>query len=107
MLACGAPILECNERINLNQHREEVMTTRRTIIKQGVLGAATLTTATAMPWRMLRAQPKPVKIAVCVPLSGPWARQGTLIKWGAETAASEINASGGIKSMGGAKIELL
>ena len=83
------------------------MTTRRTIIKQGALGAATLATATAMPWRLLRAQGKPVKIAVIAPLSGPWARQGTLIKWGAETAANEINAGGGIKSMGGAKIELV
>ena len=83
------------------------MTTRRTIIKQGALGAATLATATAMPWRMLRAQAKPVKIAVIVPLSGPWARQGTLIKWGAETAMGEINASGGIKSMGGTKVELV
>ena len=83
------------------------MTTRRTIIKQGALGAATLATATAMPWRMLRAQPKPVKVAVICPLSGPWARQGTLVKWGAETAIAEINAAGGIKAMGGAKLELV
>src|SRR5215212_8417592 len=83
------------------------MTTRRTIIKQGALGAATLATSTAMPWRMLRAQAKPVKIAVICPLSGPWARQGTLVKWGAETAIAEINAAGGIKSMGGAKLELV
>ena len=34
------------------------MTTRRTVIKQGALGAATLATSTAMPWRMLRAQAK-------------------------------------------------
>src|SRR5258707_2208964 len=83
------------------------MTTRRTLIKQGALGAATLATASTMPWRMLRAQAKPVKIAVICPLSGPWARQGTLVKWGAETAVGEINASGGIKSMGGAKLELV
>src|SRR3954471_5405346 len=83
------------------------MTTRRTIIKQGALGAATFATSTAMPWRMLRAQPKPVKIAVICPLSGPWARQGTLVKWGAETAVAEVNASGGVKSLGGAKVELV
>ena len=83
------------------------MTTRRTIIKQGALGAATLAASTAMPWRMLRAQPKPVKIAVICPLSGPWARQGTLVKWGAETAIAEINASGGVKALGGAKVELV
>ena len=52
-------------------------------------------------------QPKPVKIAVIAPLSGPWARQGQLIKLGAEMAVAEINDKGGIKSMGGAKMELV
>jgi len=37
-------------------------------------------------------QPKAVKIAVIVPLSGAWARQGQLVKMGAETAVNEINA---------------
>jgi branched-chain amino acid transport system substrate-binding protein len=83
------------------------MTTRRTLIKQGAVGAATLATSTLMPWKKLRAQGKPVKVAVIVPLSGPWARQGTLVKWGAETAVNEINATGGIKAMGGAKLELV
>src|SRR3954465_12265601 len=82
------------------------MKTRRTVLKTGVLGAATLAT-TMMPWKKLRAQPKPVKVAVIAPLSGPWARQGTLVKWGAETAINEINATGGIKSIGGAKLELV
>src|SRR5215212_10865844 len=82
------------------------MTTRRTILKQGALGAATIAT-TMMPWKKLRAQPKNVKIAVIAPLSGPWARQGTLVKWGAETAIAEINAAGGVKAMGGAKLELV
>ena len=52
-------------------------------------------------------QPKPVKIAVVVPLSGAWARQGQLVKMGAETAAAEINSAGGIKALGGAKLELV
>jgi branched-chain amino acid transport system substrate-binding protein len=52
-------------------------------------------------------QPKAVKIAVVVPLSGAWARQGQLVKMGAETAAAEINAAGGVKALGGAKIELV
>ncbi|MGB8678250.1 MAG: hypothetical protein WCD59_11165, partial [Pseudolabrys sp.] len=42
----------------------------------------------------VQAQQKNVKIAVIVPLSGPWARQGTLVKYGAETAVNEINAAG-------------
>ena len=55
----------------------------------------------------VQAQQKNVKIAVIVPLSGPWARQGSLVKYGAETAVNEINAAGGIKALGGAKLELV
>ena len=82
------------------------MTTRRTIIKQGATLAAGLAAASSLP-RFARAQAKPVKIAVIVPLSGPWARQGTLVKYGAETAVDEINQTGGIKALGGAKLELV
>ncbi len=82
------------------------MTTRRTFIKQGALGAATLAT-TSMPWRVLRAQGKSVKVACIAPFSGPWARTGTLIKMGAEMAVEEINQKGGIKALGGAKMELV
>jgi branched-chain amino acid transport system substrate-binding protein len=82
------------------------MKTRRTVIKQGAALAAGLAATSSLP-RFARAQAKPVKIAIIVPLSGPWARQGTLVKWGAETAVAEINAGGGIKSMGGAKLELV
>jgi len=53
------------------------------------------------------AQPKPVKIGLIAPISGPWARQGYLKKIGAEMAIDEINSAGGIKALGGAKIELL
>jgi branched-chain amino acid transport system substrate-binding protein len=48
-----------------------------------------------------------VKVAVIAPLSGPWARQGQLIKLGAEMAVDEINDLGGIAALGGAKLELL
>jgi branched-chain amino acid transport system substrate-binding protein len=52
-------------------------------------------------------QPKTLKIALISPLSGPWAREGQLSKSGAEMAIDEINKMGGIKSMGGAKLELI
>jgi branched-chain amino acid transport system substrate-binding protein len=55
----------------------------------------------------VQAQQKSVKIAIIVPLSGPWARQGTLVRYGAETAVNEINAAGGIKALGGTKLELV
>jgi branched-chain amino acid transport system substrate-binding protein len=47
-----------------------------------------------------------VKIALVAPLSGRWARQGQLKKMGAEMAIAEINAQGGIKALGGAKLVL-
>ena len=54
-----------------------------------------------------RAQEPTIKVAVIAPLSGPWARQGQLIQLGAEMAVDEINESGGIEALGGAKLELL
>src|SRR6201993_4593677 len=53
------------------------------------------------------AQQKDVEIALIVPLSGPWARQGQLERMGAEMAIDDINKSGGIKSLGGGKFELV
>ena len=46
-------------------------------------------------------------MAMIAPLSGPWARQGQLLRQGADMAIDEINKSGGIKSLGGAKFELV
>lgn len=72
------------------------------------LGIAVLAAGTIVAVGSAAAQqPKPVKIGVIVPLSGPWARQGQLVKMGAETAVAEINAGGGIKALGGAKLELV
>lgn len=48
-----------------------------------------------------------VKVGEVLPLSGPAAPQGTQIKTGAEIAVEEINAEGGIKALGGAKIKLV
>src|SRR5882672_5899523 len=46
------------------------------------------------------------KIALIVPLSGRWARQGQLKKINAEMAIEEINSQGDIKALDGAKIVL-
>jgi branched-chain amino acid transport system substrate-binding protein len=48
-----------------------------------------------------------VKVGLIAPLSGPWARQGDLLLKGANLAIDRINASGGIKALGGAKMKLL
>src|SRR6516225_5821811 len=50
---------------------------------------------------------KEVEVALIVPLSGPWARQGLLERMGAEMAIDDINKLGGIKSLGGAKMKLI
>lgn len=47
-----------------------------------------------------------LRIALVVPLSGRWARQGQLVKMGAEMAIEEVNAQGGVRALGGARIVL-
>ncbi len=48
-----------------------------------------------------------VKIGLIQPLSGPWSRSGDMSRRGAELAVSDINAAGGIKACGGAKVKLV
>src|SRR5216684_6487326 len=81
------------------------MTTRLT--RRAVTRGLALTAgALALP-TIGRAQAKTVKIAMIAPLSGPWARQGQLMRMGADMALEEINGQGGIKALGGAKLELV
>ncbi len=54
-----------------------------------------------------RAQTAEVKVALLVPLSGPWARQGELMRDGAQMAVDDVNAAGGVRSLGGARMRLL
>src|SRR5579872_364300 len=77
--------------------------TRRSINAGLALGAL----AGPLGIRAARAQAKTVKLAMIAPLSGPWARQGQLLRMGAEMARDEINGQGGIKSLGGGKVELI
>jgi branched-chain amino acid transport system substrate-binding protein len=51
--------------------------------------------------------PKDVKVGLLVPLSGLYARPGAVMRMGAEMAIERINAQGGIKALGGAKINLV
>jgi len=68
-------------------------------------GIAALALAT-LP-AMASAQTQDVKVAVIAPFSGPWARQGDLMLKGAQMAVDDINATGGIKALGGAKMKLV
>src|SRR5579872_2249871 len=76
--------------------------TRRAVTRGMALGASVL----AMP-AIGRAQTKSVKIAMIAPLSGPWARQGQLLRMGSDMAIEDFNSQGGIKSLGGAKLEII
>ena len=55
----------------------------------------------------LRAQAKTIKVGVVSPITGAMAEVGGDCRLGAQLAAEAINAAGGIKSMGGVKLELL
>ena len=76
---------------------------RRTAVGLGLAGAA----AAIAPRRARAQAPKEVKIAMLVPLSGAWAREGILEQMGARMAVDEVNNAGGIKAMGGAKLRLM
>jgi branched-chain amino acid transport system substrate-binding protein len=62
-----------------------------------------------IPWVQLPAgaADKVVKVGNIEPLSGPSAAVGQQGKFARDMAVEEINAAGGIKSLGGAKIELI
>ncbi|MCW0209488.1 ABC transporter substrate-binding protein [Achromobacter veterisilvae] len=68
------------------------------------LGAAAL--AAGLPGRALAA-PSEVNVGVILPLSGANAQFGINSRQGLELAADEINAAGGIKALGGAKLKLI
>jgi branched-chain amino acid transport system substrate-binding protein len=78
------------------------MSTRRHFISQSAAAASAL----AFPL-VAGAQPKAVKIGVLHPVTGALAFSGSQCREGALMAIADINQVGGIKSMGGAKIEAL
>ena len=78
--------------------------TRRSVTAGLALGALA---GPGLGVRLARAQAKPLKLAMIAPLSGPWARQGQLMRMGAEMALDDINGKGGIAALGGAKLELV
>ncbi len=78
--------------------------TRRTFLKS--TGAIAGATALGFP-AVLRAQPKVVKIGAVHPVTGALAEIGQACRLGAQMAVEAVNATGGIKSMGGVKLELI
>jgi branched-chain amino acid transport system substrate-binding protein len=78
------------------------MITRRTF-----LGAAAASATVAALPTAPRAQGKTIKIGVISPVTGALAEVGQDCRLGAQMAAEAINAAGGIKSQGSARLELL
>ena len=76
--------------------------TRRTFLSTVISGAA----VAGFP-RLLRAQARTVKIGAVHPVTGGLAEIGQACRLGAQMATDAVNAAGGIKSLGGARLELL
>jgi branched-chain amino acid transport system substrate-binding protein len=72
---------------------------RRTVVK-----AAAASTVLGAPGLLL-AQARPVKIGLIHPVSGALAYSGGQGRMGCQMAIDEINAAGGIKALGGARVE--
>ena len=84
--------------------RRYPLSRRRFLATTAAGAAAAATGSLAMP-SVLRAQGAPVKLGVLHPVSGALSYSGTQGRLGATLAIEEINAAGGIKSLGGAKID--
>jgi branched-chain amino acid transport system substrate-binding protein len=86
-------------------HRQFLPVSRRQLLQSTALGAAaTMAGALSAP-AVLRAQAAPVKVGVLHPVSGALSYSGQQGRIGAMMAIDEINLAGGLKALGGAKIE--
>src|SRR5690606_14475250 len=75
--------------------------------RQFLAGAGTAALVTGFP-AVLRAQePASVKVGLVHPVTGFVSFSGMQSRAGAEMAIADINAAGGIKSLGGAKLEAM
>jgi branched-chain amino acid transport system substrate-binding protein len=87
-----------NDRARLN---------RRRFLQTSALGAVGAAAGIIGAPSVLRAQGAPVKLGVLQPVSGALSYSGQQGRLGAVLAIEEINAAGGIKALGGAKIEAI
>ena len=78
---------------------------RRQFLQTSALGTIAAATGVVAAPAVLRAQGAPVKVGILHPVSGALSYSGQQGRVGATFAVEEINAAGGIKSLGGAKID--
>jgi branched-chain amino acid transport system substrate-binding protein len=79
---------------------------RRRFLQSTALGAATAAGVVHAP-AVLRAQGAAVKVGILHPVSGALSYSGQQGRIGAQMAIEQVNAAGGIKALGGAKIEAM
>ena len=84
--------------------RPILLVNRRRFLQSAALGAAAAAGALPAP-AVLRAQGASIKVGVLHPVSGALSYSGQQGRIGAQLAIEEINAAGGIKSLGGGRIE--
>ena len=68
-----------------------------------MLGTAGVLAAPGLP----RAQAPAVKLGILQPVTGALSQDGEYGRLGAELAINEINSTGGIRALGGARIEMV
>jgi branched-chain amino acid transport system substrate-binding protein len=86
-------------------HRQFSSVSRRRFLRSTALGAAATGLLSAPA--VLRAQGPSVKIGVLHPVSGALSYSGQQGRLGAILALGELNSAGGIKALGGAKVEAM
>src|SRR6202048_1996227 len=90
--------------VRVRMSRPILPVNRRRFLQSAALGAAAAAGALPAP-AALRAQGASIKVGVLHPVSGALSYSGQQGRIGAQLAIEEINAAGGIKSLGGARIE--
>src|SRR6478736_6034852 len=78
--------------------------TRAALTRRSLLAGASAGLIATRAWAQTPAE---VKVGLLVPVSGLYARPGLVMRHGAEMAIDHINAQGGVKSLGGAKLKLV
>jgi branched-chain amino acid transport system substrate-binding protein len=79
---------------------------RRAFLQTGAAGGAVAAGTLAMP-AVLRVQAPAVKVGILQPITGALAYDGQQGRMGAELAIRDVNAAGGIKAIGGARLEMV
>src|SRR3954467_472886 len=115
VMAAKIPLESADKFTNLHRSRRHMADDskqrrsgigRRDVLRGAV--AAAVSGVYGFPGLVLgQSNPKTVKIGMIQPMTGIFAYNGQQSMAGAKIAADEINARGGIKSLGGAKIELV